>query len=489
MSIRLNPNREGEAPAELNFDGIDLPEGWATCKLMDVGQIITGNTPPRNNTNNYGRAFPWVKPPDLGTDVPITTTAECLSEVGAGLARLLPPESVLVSCIGLLGKVGIAGTTLATNQQINAVVFDERIVLPKFGFHFCKTLRPWMEENASSTTVAIINKGRLSEAPLVIAPLAEQRRIVAKLEELLGRVSRAKARLDRIPLLLKRFRQSVLAAACSGKLTSDWREENELESGIVDHAETGSRVPSNWKSDFLGNVARFIDYRGRTPQKADAGIPLITAKNIRPGYIDREPREFIKSEEYERWMTRGIPRIGDVLVTTEAPLGYAASVDLEGRFALAQRVICLQFSEPRNQEFALLYIMSPMFQAMLIEQATGTTVSGIKASRLKQLTMLIPPLSEQHEIVRRVEQLFAVADQIEARLAKAQAQVDRLTQSILAKAFRGELVPTEAELARREGRDYEPASKLLERIRTANTSFASANSTSKPKRKMKSRGE
>jgi type I restriction enzyme S subunit len=272
--------------------------------------------------------------------------------------------------------------------------------------------------------------------------------------------------LDRIPALLKRFRQSVLAAACSGKLTAHWREENELESGIVDHAETGSRVPSNWKSDFLGNVARFIDYRGRTPQKVDAGIPLITAKNIRPGYIDREPREFIKSEEYERWMTRGIPRIGDVLVTTEAPLGYAASVDLEGRFALAQRVICLQFSEPRNQEFALLYIMSPMFQAMLIEQATGTTVSGIKASRLKQLTMLIPPLSEQYEIVRRVEQLFAFADQIEARLTKSQAQVDRLTQSILAKAFRGELVPTEAELARREGRDYEPASKLLERIQS-----------------------
>jgi type I restriction enzyme S subunit len=196
MSVRSQPNRDGKAPAEPDIDGGVLPEGWASCKLSDVGQIVTGNTPPKKDANNYGRAYPWVKPPYLGTDVPITSTAECLSEAGAEQARLLPPGSVMISCIGLLGKVGIAGTTLTTNQQINAVVFDERIVLPKFGFYFCNTLRPWMDENSSSTTVAIINKGRFSEAPFIIAPLSEQRRIVLKLELLLGKVSSSQQRIE-----------------------------------------------------------------------------------------------------------------------------------------------------------------------------------------------------------------------------------------------------------------------------------------------------
>ena len=204
----------------------ELPEGWSQCELREVGEIITGNTPSKSNSANYGDKYPWVKPPDLGSDTPITRTAEHLSEQGAKQARLLPAGATLVSCIGILGKVGLAGTTLATNQQINSVVFDQSVVLPKYGFHYCKTLKNWLDENSSSTTVAIVNKGRFSEAPFALSPLNEQRRIVAKLERLLSRVDAAQARLATIPRILKRFRQSVLAAACSGRLTADWREIN-----------------------------------------------------------------------------------------------------------------------------------------------------------------------------------------------------------------------------------------------------------------------
>jgi restriction endonuclease S subunit len=302
----------------------------------------------------------------------------------------------------------------------------------------------------------------LKQALIPVPPLPEQRRIVAKLEKLLGKVDACHQRLAKIPVLLKRFRESVLAAGCSGRLTADWRQAKGESSSIIEIPDTTYEAPANWKSAPLGELAKFIDYRGRTPKKIESGIPLITAKNIRQGYIDREPREFIHEEDYDSWMTRGIPRLGDVLITTEAPLGYVAAVDITEKFALAQRAICLQFHDQRNQGFALLCMMSPVFQGMLTEQSTGTTVSGIKASRLKRLHLLLPPVGEQKEIVRRVEALFALADHLEARYAKARAHVERLTQSILAKAFRGELVPQDP--------NDEPASVLLQRIRNAKSS-------------------
>ena len=282
----------------------------------------------------------------------------------------------------------------------------------------------------------------LKEAAYLVPPLAEQTRIAQKLDELLAQVDTLKARIDAIPALLKHFRQSVLAAAVSGRLTEEWRLQERLPHEVADFK--------------LGAVARFIDYRGKTPVKVDAGIPLITAKNIRQGFISREPREYIRTEDYDSWMTRGIPKIGDVLITTEAPLGNVATIDIHERFALAQRAICLQFTSKTNSKFASIALQSPQFQEKLLGKATGTTVKGIKASVLKDMNLSIPHFSEQTEIVRRVEQLFAFAAQLEAKVTSAKNRIDHLTQSILVKAFRGELVPQDP--------NEESASVLLERI-------------------------
>ncbi|EEN7281693.1 TPA: restriction endonuclease subunit S [Salmonella enterica] len=261
------------------------------------------------------------------------------------------------------------------------------------------------------------------KAPLRLAPLAEQKIIAEKLDTLLAQVDSTKARLEQIPQILKRFRQAVLSSAVSGTLTKAWRKKDEYQ----------------YNSLELGMLANFIDYRGKTPTKTDSGIPLITAKNIRQGYISLEPREYIAQADYDKWMTRGIPNIGDVLITTEAPMGYIAKINIEGKFALAQRAICLQFKNYINSSFAAIYMQSGIFQQQLNENATGSTVKGIKAASLKKIKIIFPPLTEQHEIVRRVEQLFAYADTIEKQVNNALTRVNSLTQSILAKAFRGEL--------------------------------------------------
>src|SRR5690606_37861996 len=183
---------------------------WRQTTLGAVARITTGGTPPTKDPSNYGCDVPFVKPGDLDRKLPITRTEQMLSRVGAAKARIVRKGAVLVSCIGNLGKVGIAGVPLATNQQINSVEFCDEVD-DRFGYYYCRTLRSWMEAQASATTVTILNKSRFSSAPFVLPPIEEQRRIADKLDRLLAAVDTCKARLDAIPDILKRFRQSVLA--------------------------------------------------------------------------------------------------------------------------------------------------------------------------------------------------------------------------------------------------------------------------------------
>ena len=143
-----------------------------------------------------------------------------------------------------------------------------------------------------------------------------------------------------------------------------------------------------------------IDYRGRTPEKTDSGRFLVTARNIKNGRIDYEiSQEFTPEKEYQRIMTRGMPQIGDVLFTTEAPLGEVANVD-DDSIALAQRIIKFRpKSDLLNPYFLKYWILSHSFQSDLHQYATGSTVLGIKGSKLCLLKLNLPPIKEQTEIV------------------------------------------------------------------------------------------
>ncbi|EKO3793286.1 restriction endonuclease subunit S [Vibrio metschnikovii] len=196
------------------------------------------------------------------------------------------------------------------------------------------------------------------------------------------------------------------------RLTVEENLKTKASQSILD-SEEYILVPETWGRIKLGNLAKFIDYRGKTPKKLSAGVRLITAKNVKFGYLSLQPEEFISEAEYKTWMTRGFPRIGDILFTPEAPLGNVAQVDLEEKFALAQRAICLQFHLSDISNYLRLFLMSPSFQNLLSEKATGTTAKGIKASVLKELVVYIPPIEEQHRIVAKVDELMALCDQLE----------------------------------------------------------------------------
>jgi type I restriction enzyme S subunit len=197
-------------------------------------------------------------------------------------------------------------------------------------------------------------------------------------------------------------------------------------------AEVPYQLPQGWEWVRLGELASFIDYRGRTPKKVDHGVPLITAKNIRFGYIDREPREFVTSEEYDLWMTRGFPKLGDLLFTTEAPLGNIAVVDIDEPFALAQRAICFGLYIQGMSTYLKWLIMSPPSQKLLSDNATGMTAKGIKAARLKELLFPVPPLPEQHRIVARIDQLMALCDTLDQQIDAATGKQAELLDAVMA---------------------------------------------------------
>lgn len=187
-----------------------------------------------------------------------------------------------------------------------------------------------------------------------------------------------------------------------------------------------------WKKYIFKDIAKFIDYRGKTPKKTDTGIPLITAKNVRMGYVSEEPKEFIANEDFEGWMTRGIPKVGDILFTTEAPLGNVAELTLPYRIALAQRLVTFQpLKDDYISKFLKYYMLSPIFQRELWREATGTTVKGIKTSILKKFEIPLPPLPEQKRIVAKLDGLFEKIDQAISLLEENIAHTEALMGSVL----------------------------------------------------------
>ena len=239
-------------------------------------------------------------------------------------------------------------------------------------------------------------------------------------------------------------------------------------SGDLSHAEARRRgvdvpfdLPQGWAWAKLEFLFRFIDYRGKTPHKIQDGIPLVTAKNVRQGYIDYSISEFISYDEFSQRQSRGVSHKGDILFTTEAPLGYVAIADLDV-FSTGQRLITLQKYGDTDNLCIMHFMQSKFWQEYLYSKKTGTTVAGIKAEYLKEMLVPLPPLAEQKRIVAKIEELFAIADSLGAAADGLENAAKRLDKKILDLAIRGRLVPQDP--------NDEPASELVKRIAASHKS-------------------
>lgn len=213
-------------------------------KLKEKFSILTGTTPSKKEKDNFGDYIAFIKPPDLLNNIiNVDSSQDKLSEKGANKSRILPVNSVLVSCIGNLGKVGLNNVPVAFNQQINAVLPDKDVD-PKYLFYYFQSyhFKSQLENIASSTTISIINKSKFGNLEFPFVPLSEQHRIVAKIEELFSELDNGVANLEKTKDQLQTYRQSVLKHAFEGRLTENWRAYNPAQSRHAFTAETGHKA-------------------------------------------------------------------------------------------------------------------------------------------------------------------------------------------------------------------------------------------------------
>lgn len=321
-----------------------------------------------------------------------------------------------------------------------------------FGYYFhTKEYRNIISELSTGTNINNLKNEHFEALQIPIAPLAEQHRIVTKLDAVMQKVESNKQRLDKIPKLLKRFRQSVLAAAVSGKLTEDWREKN----GIIEE----------WVEKTLRELSIKLTYGSSTKSELSGKIPVLRMGNIQEGKIVWDDLKYSSDEdEIKKYKLEN----GDVLFNrTNSPelVGKTAIYRNEQPAIYAGYLIKIKTNKNLDPEFLNLCLNTVEAREWCNQVKTdGVSQSNINAQKLAEFIIVTPPIIEQKEIVRRVEQLFAFADKIEARYTKAKAMLDKLPQSILAKAFRGELVAQDPK--------DEPASVLLERIKAEKEKLA-----------------
>lgn len=449
-----------------------LPPNWALCKIGDIASIIGGGTPSTSENSNFcsDGGIPWLTPADLSkfSGMYVSRGKRNLTKHGfqSCSARLLPKGAVLFSSRAPIGYVAIAGNDLCTNQGFRSLVCRQGI-LPEYVFFYLRHAGPLAEQLASGTTFAEISGSKMSEIPFRLPPTTEQRRIVTKLEELLGKVDACQKRLEKISVILKRFRQSVLAAACSGQMTEDWRKKNKTISAVSNalgaEKYSGEDLPETWRHVYVGGVITGLKYgTARKCSYAKKGVPVLRIPNIVKGVVDHSDLKYAEIPKSELNDLQLLP--GDLLlIRSNGSVSLVGRVALVGRaennFAYAGYLIRLRLNPllVESRYLNLAFTLPSTRLQIEIPARSTSGVNNINSQEVRQLVIPLAPIPEQIEILRRVEVFFRLADQIEARYAAAKEKVDQLARSILAKAFRGELVPQDLK--------DEPVTALLEKIR------------------------
>lgn len=334
-----------------------------------------------------------------------------------------------------------------------------------------------------------------SKIKIPLPPLNEQHRIVSKIEELFSELDNGVANLKLAQNQLKVYRQAILKYAFEGKLTEQWRQENNPESveillerinrersiwlkeelkkknseakRLENKLEKGKvelpkqeKIPDSWEwISFLKASHRVVDCHNKTAPYESVGIYLVRTTNVKNGKLDLKNKiQFVSQETYEYWSRRYFPQPNDILFTREAPMGEAAIIPPNTKICLGQRMMLIKvFPEFILPKFLLYNILNPSFQKRILDKAIGTGVKHLRVGDVENLVFPICSIAEQKTICSEIDSKFSVIDNLEETIIIGLQKSEALRQSILKKAFEGKLVPQDT--------NDEPASELLKRIK------------------------
>ena len=452
---------------------VNLPYGWLDASLDDVLlSIVGGGTPSKSNVSYFLGAIPWMSVKDMNKNTLEDTVDHITQEaVENSSTNVIPAGTPIVATRMSLGKIVVANFDSAINQDLKAL-FHATGIERDYLVNWYRANSKLIESLGTGTTVKGIRLEVLKALKFPLPPLAEQKVIADKLDTLLAQVETTKARLDGIPQILKTFRQSVLAAAVSGKLTEEWRVENEAIRKFQKLGSAGVEV----KTGPFGSALHKSDYL------LDE-IPVINPMHISDGRINPSASMTISEEKYNSLGAWHLKE-GDVVVGRRGEMGRAAVYMGSDKMLCGTGSMILRPPANTISKYLEIILRSPTAVDYFNAASVGSTMVNLNQKVIKELEVYFPEKEEQIQIVRRVEELFAFADRIEQKANAALERVNNLTQSILAKAFRGELTAD----WRMQNPDLisgdNSAKALLEKIKAEREALSSKK---KPKKKTAAR--
>jgi len=452
--------------SETNMVLQNLPAGWIMTTIGEISEKPQYGWTTKANPEKGNVKLLRTTDITLGT-IDWSSVPYCTIEPDDIEKYLVRTGDIVISRAGSVGA-----SYLLTN--VEKAVFASYLIRfrvrgdinKRYVYYFLKSSDYWKAIGASKSGIAVpnVNATKLAKVPIPLAPLLEQKRIVAEIEKQFSRLDEAVAALKRVKNSLKRYKASVLKAAVEGKLTEEWRKEHsDIEHGaillnrIIKRRKEKSkgknkkltplnkselpRIPETWEWTRVGDIYDIVGGgtpATKVPEYWKGNIPWITSADIH-GIKDVRPRKQISKKGVENSATNIVPK-NSIIVVTRVGLG---------KVALTNSSICFsQDSQALIDSSSLLYAdYSAYFLSKEVQifkfKHRGTTIAGVTKRQLAELPFAVPPFLEQQKIVEEIERRLSLTEEIEADVERNLKRAERLRQSILKKAFSGRLVPHE----------------------------------------------
>jgi type I restriction enzyme, S subunit len=382
--------------------------------LGDCCRIVSGSTPDTGVSAYWGGDIYWATPKDLSelSSAYIENTPRKLTKAGLDScsAVALPIGSVLFSSRAPIGHVAINTVPMCTNQGFKSFVPNAKKVFNKYLYYWLKANKEQLQNLGNGATFKEVSKTTLSAVQILLPSLDEQRRLAAI--------------LDKADALLEKRRQAI------NKLNTL------LQSVFFEMFGDPVSNPKGWKSVQLGEALELITY-GLTvrPQYIDVGFPLISAREIRQGYIDFDNAPKISKEDFDRVSDKGKPKKDDILFSKTGSIGHSAIVLSDQAFAVSQNAARLKFSEEIVPEFGLHYLRLEMIQTLAKRTAKGNAVKDLQLGDMRKFPFYLPPIDLQRKFLSNQRKL----EEVKATMRGSYSSAQTMFRSLQQRAFNGEL--------------------------------------------------
>ena len=399
-----------------------LPESWEIKSIKEFANIVTGNTPPTKDLDNFGNEYPWITPTDISTKKYISSSERKLSEKGFKKARQLPEDTVLITSIASIGKNAILKQKGSCNQQINAILPSK--------YHDSDFIYYWFENNvqklknlSGQTAVPILNKTDFSKIQIPLPPLEEQKKIAEILSTVDQKIAFVDNQIEETELLKKGLMQKLLT---EGIGHSEFKD-----------SELG-RIPVEWEVVKLEKLSSLIkDGTHGTHKEFENGIPLLSAKDINNGKIDYDncPR-LISREDFNKIHKNYTLKDNDILLTVVGTLGRAAIVkNYSSNYTFQRSVAIIRLKQECAVEFYYQIFKSNAFQKQLILKSNASAQAGVYLGELAKLKVILPPLKEQ----KKIAEILSTTDEKLENLKAKKESFEELKKGLMQKLLTGEV--------------------------------------------------